>query len=308
MPAHAPRLAPHAGCAYKEEVFYSVFARPEARSQEMGARAHRGPVRGHRRPGFAAAMTRGTPYLLAALCATLRVGAALAATPDADALVRAAFDNWRASSSITEITMTVHRPEWERSSQLKAWTRGDADALVRFTAPAQDAGNATLKMGEQTWVFNPRLNQVIKLPASMLAQSWMGSDFSYNDLSKADDLLTQYTHRLVGSRQETGHTVYTVEALPRPAAPVVWGKLVVEVRDDGVLVSETYFDQDMKAVRRMVTDSIRAIGGRQYPAAMSMHPADSPQKWTRIETRSGRFDMAVPDYLFTLSNLRNPRE
>ncbi len=231
-----------------------------------------------------------------------------AAAPSADALVKQAFDNWRAASSLTDVTMTVHRPDWERSLQMKAWTRGDDDALVRFVAPASDAGNATLKLADDTWVFNPKLNQVIKLPASMMAQSWMGSDFSYNDLAKANDMLTQYTHRIVGSQNVNGRTFYTIEATPKPAAPVVWGKLVVRIRDDGVLAGETYFDQDMKPVREMTTEKIAVVGGRQYPAVMLMRPADAAGKWTRIETTSGTFDAAAPAYLFTLSNLQNPRD
>jgi outer membrane lipoprotein-sorting protein len=233
---------------------------------------------------------------------------ARAASPDPDALLRAAFDNWRAKSSTTDITMTVHRPDWERAMEMKAWTRGDDDALVRFTAPAKDAGNATLKMGDETWVFNPKLNQVIKLPASMLAQSWMGSDFSYNDLSKANDLLTKYTHKLIATTEVDRHKVYMIEAIPKPGAPVVWGKLVAKVRDDGVMLAETYFDQDMKVVRRMVTEKVSMIGGREYPAVMTMHPADAPKKWTRIVTKSGTFDVSLPGYLFTLSNLQNPRD
>ena len=232
---------------------------------------------------------------------------ARAAAPDATALVRAALDNWRAKSSTTDIEMVVHRPEWERHLEMRAWTKGDDDALVRFVAPAMDAGNATLKTGDDTWIFNPKLNQVIKLPASMLAQSWMGSDFSYNDLSKADDILTEYTHKLVGTEEADGHAVYTVEAIPKPDAPVVWGKLVAVVRDDGVLLGETYFDQDLNVVRKMTTDKVGAIGGRAYPAVMTMRPADGPEKWTRIETKSGAFNKPLPDYLFTLSNLQNPR-
>ena len=226
----------------------------------------------------------------------------------ADTLVRMAFDNWRANSSVTEITMVVHRPDWERSMTMKAWTVGDSDALVRFTAPAKDAGNATLKKADETWVFNPKLNQVIKLPASMLAQSWMGSDFSYNDLSKADDLLTKYTHKIVSEKVADGHKVYTIDAIPKPAAPVVWGKLQVVVRDDGVMLAETYFDQDMKVVRRMTTSKVAKIGGREYPASMTMKPANEPGKWTKIETTSGQFDITIPRYLFTLSNLQNPRD
>lgn len=233
---------------------------------------------------------------------------AQASGPDPDAILRAAYDNWRAKSSTSEITMTVHRPDWERRMEMKAWTEGDDDALVRFVAPAKDAGNATLKLGDETWVFNPKLNQVIKLPASMLAQSWMGSDFSYNDLSKADDILTKYTHKLLKTEQADGRTVYTIEAIPKSDAPVVWGKQVVKVREDGVMLGETYYDQDMKIVRVMTTEQVGPIGGRDYPVIMTMRPADEPGKWTRIETKSGRFNIALPEYLFTLSNLQNPRD
>jgi outer membrane lipoprotein-sorting protein len=243
---------------------------------------------------------------LALLCALVLPRPAFAA--DATALVRAAFDNWRAKSSEIAVTMTVHRPQWERSMSMKAWTKGDDDGLVRFVAPAKDAGNATLMLGNDTWVFNPKLNQVIKLPGSMLSQSWMGSDFSYNDLARSDELLTDYTHTIVAQAKDGGHAVYTIDAVPRPGAPVVWGKLQVRVRDDGVMLGETYFDQDMKPVRSMTTDKVAVLGGRPYPVVMTMRPAGESGKWTRIETTSGRFDIAVPGYLFTVSNLRNPRD
>ena len=249
-----------------------------------------------RRPAFALALT-----LLLSLPHSARAA-------DATALVRAAFDNWRAKSSQVEVTMTVHRPQWERRMTMKAWTKGDDDGLVRFIAPARDAGNATLMKGDDTWVFNPKLNRVIKLPGSMLSQSWMGSDFSYNDLARSDELLTDYTHKIVGQAKQGGHIVYTIDGIPRPGAPVVWGKLQVKVRDDGVMLGETYFDQDMKPVRAMTTDKVAQLGGRPYPVVMTMRPTGEPGKWTRIETTSGRFDIALPSYLLTLSNLRNPRD
>src|SRR5215467_3307872 len=143
-----------------------------------------------------------------------------ASAADADALLRKVFDNYRSASSVTTVGMTVHRPDWERHLEMRAWTRGQDDALVRFVAPAKDAGNATLKLDRDTWVFNPKLNQVIKLPASMMSQSWMGSDFSYNDLSKSEDIITDYTHRLTGTTQAGGHTIWTIESTPKPGAPV----------------------------------------------------------------------------------------
>lgn len=232
---------------------------------------------------------------------------AVASVVTPKALLRAAFNNWRGNTSTTVVVMHVHRPDWQRSLEMRTWTKGDADALVRFVAPAKDAGNATLKVGSHTLVFNPKLNQVITLPASMLSQSWMGSDFSYNDLSKADDILSQYTHRIIKTEKANGHTVYTIDAVPKPGAPVVWGKLVVKVRDDGVMLGETYFDQDMKPVRTMTTQKVGAIDGRPYPVIMVMRPADASGNWTRLVTKSGRFNLGLPAYVFTRSNLRNPR-
>ena len=230
------------------------------------------------------------------------------ADPDPTQLIQQAFDNWRGTSSYTQVSMTVHRPEWERSMSMLSWTRGDDDSLVRFTQPAKDAGNATLKLADAMWIYNPRLNQVLKLPASMMAQSWMGSDFSYNDLAKANDILTEYSHKLSGSEQQQDHTVYIIEALPKPEAATVWGKQVIRVRDDGVLLGEDYYDQDMQLVKSMHTDKVAPLGGRPYPVEMSMQKADKKDEWTRIHFISGRFNVSMPDALFTRSNLRNPRE
>jgi outer membrane lipoprotein-sorting protein len=244
---------------------------------------------------------------LIATCLALAGPAVALAAPDADAILRKAYENYRSQSSESTVAMTIHRPAWERHLQLKAWTRGQDDALVRFTAPSKDAGSATLKLGRDTWVYNPRLNQVIKLPASMMSQSWMGSDFSYDDLAKSTDIVTDYTHRLLGSAQAGGHTVWTIEATPKPGAPVVWGKVNVAIRDDDVLLEETFFDQDMKPARRMTTGKVGLITGLPYPVSMTMTPLDQPGQWTRTDTADARFNAALPSWLFTLSNLQNPR-
>jgi outer membrane lipoprotein-sorting protein len=244
---------------------------------------------------------------VAALAGCAAATGIAASGPDADAILQRAFDNYRAGSSETSVAMTVHRPDWERHLDLKAWTRGQDDALVRFLAPAKDAGNATLKLGRDTWVFNPRLNQVIKLPASMMSQSWMGSDFSYNDLAKSEEIITEYTHRVLATEQADGHIVWTIEAVPKPGAPVVWGKVSLKIRDDDVVTEETFFDQDMKPARRMQADKIATLGDRPYPVIMTMRPLDAPDQWTRVDTSDGRFNVSVPEYFFTLSNLQNPR-
>ena len=107
------------------------------------------------------------------------------ADDDATGIVRAAIDHWRGKSSYSEMTMTIHRPDWERSMSMRAWTVGDERSLVRVTAPRRDAGNGTLLDDDSMWTYSPRVNRVIKVPSSMMSQSWMGSDFSNKDISRA---------------------------------------------------------------------------------------------------------------------------
>ncbi len=227
---------------------------------------------------------------------------------DATSLLRRAFDNWRSKTSATTVEMTIKRPTWQRSLTMKGYTRGETDALVRFIAPPKEAGNATLRLGNKTWVYNPKLNQVIRLPASLLGQSWMGSDFSYSDLARSDDVVRHYSHKIIGTTTRGGHKIYQIEAIPKRGAPVVWGKQVIEIRDDGMLMGVTYFDQDMKPVRAFVTEKVRTLGGRNYPAVMTMRKVGKPNEWTRLETKEAKFDIPLPDYIFTKSNLSNPRD
>jgi outer membrane lipoprotein-sorting protein len=229
------------------------------------------------------------------------------AAGDAATIVRGAIDYWRDTSSFAVVAMTVHRPDWERSSVMRAWTRGEKDSLVRFVEPARDAGSATLKVGDDMWIFSPKLNRVVKLPFSMMAQSWMGSDFSYNDLAKSDQIIHNFTHRLLGTEEQDGHVVYVVESTPLPDAPVIWGKEVLRIRDDRLLLEETFFDQDGKPAKRLRAVTIGKLGGKLYATRMRMEKLNEADHWTEISYRKASFALKLPDGLFTLSNLRNPR-
>jgi len=178
---------------------------------------------------------------------------------------------------------------------------------VRVTAPPKDAGNATLIKDDEMWSFTPKINRVIKIPSSMMHQSWMGSDFSNNDISRADDIIDQYDHRLLDTRQEDGHQVYTVESVPHEDAPVVWGKEVLRVRDDFVMLTHDFYDQEGRVVKRMVSSDIREMGGKTVAGIERMTKVDKPEEWTQIRLLEASYGIRVPPTTFTLSNLRNPR-
>jgi hypothetical protein len=219
-------------------------------------------------------------------------------------LVAAAIDLTRGKTSYAELNMIVHRPDWERTSHLVAWTRGRKDAFIRFTAPAKDAGNATLKQGEKMWTFTPKLNRTIRLPFSLMSQSWAGSDFSYNDLSRTDKLLEFYDLTISHVEEQDGHTIYTIDAIPHDEAPVVWGMEQMVLRDDYVMLSQTYFDQSMEALKRMETLEIGELDGRTFGTRMRMSKLDEPDNYTELHYAQADFDVELEDRLFTVFSLQ----
>jgi len=118
---------------------------------------------------------------------------------DARDIVRDAIDHWRGSASSGEMTMIIHRPDWERSMTMESWTQGSKQSLVRVIEPDKDRGNGTLMVDNSMWNYSPKVNRVVKVPSSMMGQSWMGSDFSNKDVSRADEFVERYPHQMAST-------------------------------------------------------------------------------------------------------------
>ena len=232
----------------------------------------------------------------------------IADAQDAKEIVRATIDNWRGESSYGEMSMTIHRPSWERSMSMRAWTQGSKKSLVRVTAPKKDEGNGTLMVDNNMWTYAPKVNRVIKVPSSMMGQSWMGSDFSNKDVSRADDIVDLYDHTLLGEEEHEGHKVYVIEAVPHEEAAVVWGKEILRIRDDDVLVSQEFWDQDGVLVKVLESLEIGEMGGRTIAIRQRMAKVDVEDEWTEFVMQDVEFDIEVSDNVFTRSNLQNPRD
>ena len=246
--------------------------------------------------------------ILAFLLAFLPALALAEGDVTAQDIIRKAMDHYRGQTSYSEMTMVIHRPDWERSMTMQGWSEGDKKTLVRVTEPKKDAGNGTLSVDGNMWTYTPKINRVIKVPSSMMSQNWMGSDFSNKDISKDTAIIEDYDHTLVNTEEADGHKVWTIESIPHEDAAVVWGKEVLQVRDDWVLLEQQFWDQDGVLVKSLVAREIREMGGRMVAAVLRMSREDTPEEWTEVRTEAVEFDLALPGNLFTLSSLRNPRQ
>jgi outer membrane lipoprotein-sorting protein len=225
---------------------------------------------------------------------------------DVEDLVRDAINYYRGNASFSIVNMTIHRPGWERTLTIKAWTKGQKDSLFTIVAPPKDNGNGTLKKGKEMWMFNPKVNRVIKLPPSLMSQSWMGSDFSNNDLAKSDSIIDEYTHEITGTEIHDGKKVYVVTSIPKPDAPVVWGMQKLRVREDLIFLSQEFYDEDHELVKAMTGTQIEMLGGKLFPRVWKMQKADAKEEYTMLDYRELEFKEDLPDDFFTLSSLKNP--
>jgi outer membrane lipoprotein-sorting protein len=226
---------------------------------------------------------------------------------DGASVVDRAFKHMRGKTSAAVIEMTIQRPDFSRTMVMKAWTQGKSEGLFFIESPPKDAGNGTLKKGRNMWTYNPKVNRTIKLPPSMMSQSWMGSDFSNNDLSKTDSMVEDYTHTITDTRSKNGIRIYEVTSVPHEEAAVVWGKLELTVREDGVLLREAFFDEDDLLVKEMTTQEISSMGGRLFPRVWIMRKAGETEKFTKLTYKELGFDVNLPKNLFALSSLKTKR-
>ena len=222
-------------------------------------------------------------------------------------LVEKSFNYMRGKTSISTVDMTIHRPDWERVVTIKAWTKGEDESIFWIIAPPKDHGNGTLKKKKQMWMYNPKVNRSIKIPPSMMSQSWMGSDFSNDDLSKTDSMIKDYIHTIEGTETHEGKKVYLIKSMPKPEAPVIWGMQKLKIREDRIFLAQEFYDEDLKLVKALTTLQIQMLGGKLFPKVWKMQKADVKDKYTVLEYKELIFDRDLPDRLFTVSSLKTFR-
>jgi len=208
-------------------------------------------------------------------------------------------------SAITEMTITTVRPKWTREMTLKSWSKGEKMSLSVVRAPAKDKGVSFLKRDKEIWNWMPSIERTIKLPPSMMMQSWMGTDFTNDDLVRESSTLNDYTQKITGDSTILGRKCYKIQLDPKPEAAVVWGKLVLFIdKTDLIQLRSEMYDEDGYLVNIMNSSDIKEMGGKKLAAKMEMIPVDKPGNKTIMEITSIEFDKPIEDAFFSTSNMK----
>ena len=226
-----------------------------------------------------------------------------AADPSIEDLLNATDDIQRGGSSAAVLQMAVKTSRYERTVELKAWSKGEDKSLIIIEAPAKDKGIATLKVGDNIWNYLPKVDRTMKVPGGMMSSSWMGSHFSNDDLVKQNRLADEFT-AVIEARPTAGTGSWVLRLTPKPDAPVVWGAIVVTVSADIIPESIQYFDEDGSLARTMRFESVQDVGGRKVPMVMTLIPASKPDEQTKVTYTSLEFDVELQDSIFSLQGLK----
>ncbi len=225
---------------------------------------------------------------------------------DAKDIVRKADDKMRGKTSEAELLIRTSRPTWQREMTLKTWMKGSSYAMILILSPVKDKGIVFLKRNKEVWNWIPALERSIKLPPSMMTQSWMGTDFTNDDLVKESSLLEDYTHSLIGDTIIMGRSCHLIEMVPKPEAAVIWGKLIVCIdKKDFIELHTRFYDEEGILINTMNADNVKEMDGRLIPTHLEMIPADKKNQKTEIIYTKILFNRSIDDNFFILDRMRN---
>ncbi len=222
--------------------------------------------------------------------------------------VQEADEKMRGTSSQSNFSMTIQRKSWSRTINMKSWSLGNKYSLMYIVSPAKEKGQVFLKRENEMWNWIPSIERMVKIPPSMMMQSWMGSDFTNDDLVKESSLAKDYTHKLLGEEQQQGFDCYKIELVPTEDAPVVWGKIYMWIsKKEKHWLRAEYYDEDDYLMKYEVLSDIKMVDDREMPTRLEMIPADEKDQKTILIYGDTDFDIPIEESFFSIQNMKRVR-
>lgn len=243
---------------------------------------------------------------MALLCCVALARLASAADLDPAEIARRNFQVDKVVDSRAELTMTLisesgARRERSTISLSKLLPNGiDRERVVRFVAPAEVKGTATLLVehadgDDDIWIYLPALRKVRRLVANNKKDSFVGTDFSYGDIigHRVDD----WTYRLEARETIDGTETYVLEATPKTDAirdTSGYGKRKLWIRADNfVAIKAAYWDGGGTLLKEFEASDVRQIEpttGKWQAFRLTMH---NRQTGHSTELRFTKLDVGV---------------
>jgi outer membrane lipoprotein-sorting protein len=223
-------------------------------------------------------------------------------------IITKADEKVRGKTNHTVIDMEIIRPTWKRSISMKAWGRGLDYSMTYITAPAKEKGQVFMKRKTEMWNWMPTIGRMIKIPASMMSQGWMGSDYTNDDILKESSMIVDYEHKLDKEETIEGFDCYKIQMSPNAEAAVIWSKVYKWVtKDEFIQIKSEYYDEDDDLVKSDFAYEFKKMDGRLIPTRIEIVPADDSGKKTVLYIKEIQFDIDLPESYFSQQNMKRIR-
>ena len=224
------------------------------------------------------------------------------ATPDADGLLRGYDDLYNSSGTTARVEISIVTSKKTRTLELRFWAKGEDKALMVVDAPPRDAGTATLKVDRNLWNYLPKIARTIRVPASMMMGSWMGSDLTNDDIVRDSSYEEDYESEVVGRTDDPPG--WKVRLTARPDAVGLWNTVEMVFSDDGRLpMMAQFYDRKDRLSRTMRFGEVAVMGGRRIPTLITIVPEREEGRMTQFRYLDVEFDVDLSDDTFSLSRL-----
>ncbi|MCB0696365.1 MAG: outer membrane lipoprotein-sorting protein [Chitinophagales bacterium] len=211
-------------------------------------------------------------------------------------------------TSKSTATMSVVRPKWTRSISMRSWSLGNDYNMILITSPAKDKGQTFLKRENEMWNWIPTISRIVRIPPSMMGQSWMGSDFTNNDLVKRNSLVNDYEHTLAEGETIEGYKTYKITLTPKKDAAVIWGRIILYIaKKEHFILKGEYYDESGTLVNLETQTNIKHFTDRDLPSKLTIVPVKEKGKKTVLEFEQIEFNVSIKKDFFSQQNMKSLR-
>ena len=244
------------------------------------------------------------------------MAAAFVNAQDASVIVERSRDRIQAETVSTRTRMVITARGGAVSERVmdqysKKDSNGNSRSVIVFQEPASVRGTRFLTIenpgrDNDQWIFLPSLGRVRRIAAAEGSSSFVGTDFSYDDIASMDRKANLDEHRLLREENFNGRGCYVIESTPKDTG-YQYSRMILWIdKENYVSHKVELYDRRGTLAKQLEILELREVQGRLSPIATKMTTIAAGTS-TTLNVMNLRYDDNIPEGVFTTRFLETGR-
>lgn len=212
-------------------------------------------------------------------------------------------ENMSSDNRVSESEMIIHGRRKSRTIVAKSFSEGANRSLTEYLSPAREKGTKMLKLTDRLWIYSPSSDRTIQISGHMLKQSVMGSDMSYEDMMDDRALTDIYEAEILEESMFDERNCWILELTAKVDDVSYYSRKIWVDQDRFVPLKEELFAKSGQLLKKTTLSDVKQIEGRWFPTKINYKDMLKDGKGTDFVIKSIRFNVAIPDHIFTKASL-----